>query len=255
MDHEGRSAVSEQDRVLLDEPRLVVETGLAARVANIVEPALRDLGLRLVRVKISAMNGSTVQIMAERPDGSMAVSDCEAASVALSPLLDIEDLFAQAYQLELSSAGIDRPLVRPSDFTRAVGHEARVELLTPLDRRKRFRGWIVGLVGEGRDARLALRLIDVGADEEADVALPLRDLGEARLTLTEALIREALRADKAARSQVADVESEAKPDAPAPLRRGPGRFAQQRERKLNQIRSASPTGKPPKPRGPPRTRG
>src|SRR5579863_7711751 len=108
----------------LDEPRLLGENGTARRVGAIVAPVLRDLGLRLVRVKISAAEGSTVQIMAERPDGSMTVEDCEQASVALSSVLDLEDPISQAYRLEISSPGIDRPLVRVSDFERAVGHEA-----------------------------------------------------------------------------------------------------------------------------------
>src|SRR5579862_1206094 len=99
----------------LDEPRLIVENGLARRVGAIVEPTLRDLGLRLVRVKISAAQGMTVQIMAERADGSMTVDDCEQASLALSPLLDVEEPLNRAYRLEISSPGIDRPLVRVSD--------------------------------------------------------------------------------------------------------------------------------------------
>ena len=107
---------------LLDEPRLIVETGVAARVATIAAPVLRDLDLRLVRVKISSTDGTTVQIMAEHPDGTMNVSDCEAASMALSPVLDVEDPVTQAYRLEMSSPGIDRPLVRLSDFSRATGH-------------------------------------------------------------------------------------------------------------------------------------
>jgi ribosome maturation factor RimP len=102
----------------LNEPRLVTETGVAARVGTIVDPVLRDIGYRLVRVKISAQNGCTVQIMAERPDGSMTVEDCEAVSRAVSPALDVDDPLDRAYHLEISSPGIDRPLVRVSDFAR-----------------------------------------------------------------------------------------------------------------------------------------
>ena len=233
---------------LLDEPRLVAETGLAARIAHVIGPALRDLGLRLVRVRLSSMNGATLQIMAERADGTMSVGDCEAASVIVSPLIDVENLIGHAYHLELSSPGIDRPLVRPSDFLRAVGHEARIELTTPIDGRKRFRGWIQGLAGEGAEASLKLRRIDAGADDEADVALPLKLLSEARLVLTEALIRDALRADKEARGQVAPQETEA--DAP---RRGPGRFARD-ERKAAPVRTAPPK-RSGKQAGKPRSRG
>src|SRR5277367_2587812 len=112
----------------LDEPRLLRDRGDARRIGAIVAPVLRDLGLRLVRVKISAAEGSTVQIMAERPDGSMTVEDCEQASIAVSPVLDLEDPMSHAYRLEVSSPGIDRPLVRVSDFQRALGHEARIEM-------------------------------------------------------------------------------------------------------------------------------
>src|SRR5215203_5453898 len=127
-----------------DERRLLIETGVAARVAAIVEPALADLGFRLVRVKVSGLNGCTVQIMAERPDGTMTVEDCEAVSRAISPILDLDDPVGIAYHLEVSSPGIDRPLVRVSDFTRWAGHEAKVELAVPMDGRKRFRG-IIGV--------------------------------------------------------------------------------------------------------------
>ncbi len=205
---------------LLDEPRLVEETGVAARVARIATPVLRDIGYRLVRVRISSAAGTTLQIMAERPDGTMNVADCELASTMLSPVLDLEEPLSQAYHLEMSSPGIDRPLVRVSDFVRAIGHEARLELAVMLDGRKRFRGWIEGVDGQGRDAVLRLRRVDAKADEEADVALPLRDLDEARLVLTEALIRESLKAAKAAGEEPAPEENA--PEAP---RRGPGRFA------------------------------
>ncbi len=111
-----------------DEPRIVTERGTEARIANIVEPAIRGLGYRLVRVKLSAMNGTTLQIMAERPDGTMTVDDCETVSRDLSPLLDVEDPIDRDYHLEVSSPGIDRPLVRRSDFETWGGHLAKIEL-------------------------------------------------------------------------------------------------------------------------------
>ena len=131
----------EQDEAL-DEPRLIVDSGVAARVGAVVEPALHDLGYRLVRVRVSGNNGCTVQIMAERPDGSMTVDDCEAVSRAVSPALDVDDPVGRAYHLEISSPGIDRPLVRSSDFSRWAGHEAKIEMAVPADGRKRFRGVI-----------------------------------------------------------------------------------------------------------------
>jgi len=239
------SPVAGVDLALLDEPRLTQETGVAARVATIAIPVLRDLGMRLVRVKVSGMNGMTVQIMAERPDGSMNVQDCEEASMALSPVLDIEEPITAAYHLEMSSPGIDRPLVRVSDFARAIGHEARLEMAVMVEDRKRFRGWIEGVEGEGREAMLKLRRMDAGADEEADVQIPLRDISEARLVLTEALIRESLKAGKLAESQPQEEDGEE--GAP---RRGPGRFRRDKPQPVRPPGAArkSPSGKPA-PRG------
>jgi ribosome maturation factor RimP len=130
-----------------DEPRLITEPGRAARVAALVEPVLAALGYRLVRIRISAYAGCTVQIMAERPDGTMSIEDCEAASRALSPVLDIADPIESAYRLEISSPGIDRPLVRRSDFDRYAGHVAQVEMQAPVDGRRRFRGELIGAQG------------------------------------------------------------------------------------------------------------
>src|SRR5207302_10445353 len=106
------------DLPALSEPRLIVEQGMAARLATIAGPVLADLGFRLVRVRISGLSGCTIQIMAERADGTMTIEDCEAVSRALSPAFDVADPVAQAYRLEVSSPGIDRPLVRRSDFGR-----------------------------------------------------------------------------------------------------------------------------------------
>ena len=115
-----------------NEPRLIVEPGLPARVAAIVEPVIEQLGYRLVRVRVSGAEGCTVQIMAERPDGSMTVEDCESISRALSPVFDVADPIDQAYRLEISSPGIDRPLVRKSDFERYAGHLAKIETAMPV---------------------------------------------------------------------------------------------------------------------------
>lgn len=228
------------------EPRFLTETGLAARVATIADEALASLGLRLVRVKIMAGTGKgapqIVQIMAERPDGTMSVEDCEEASRAISPVLDVEDPVPGLYNLEISSPGIDRPLVRPSDFERWIGHEAKIELRNPLEGRKRFRGIIRGLEGEAA----LIELPDQGEDgdeHEVVASLALDDIGEARLVLTDDLIRESLRRAKRAEESDGeeggdDVEAaapDAKPDAPktwskpkprpAKPARGPGRFA------------------------------
>jgi ribosome maturation factor RimP len=162
--------------------RIARETGPAAVVARLIEPVLDEMGFRLVRVRLTA---STLQIMAERPDGTFSIDDCEAVSRAISPLIDIEDPVPQSYNLEVSSPGIDRPLVRPEDFARWVGHEAKIELVKPLDGRKRFRGIIAGVSGD--DVRLTLPPEKSGAGA-VPVALPFAGIGDAKLVLTDALI-------------------------------------------------------------------
>lgn len=207
----------------LDEPRLVTETGVDARVAAIVAPTLTDLGFRLVRVKISGRDGCTLQIMAERADGTFTVEDCEAASKAISPVLDVEDPIDRAYHLELSSPGIDRPLVRVSDFARWAGHLAKVEMEVPVEGRKRFKGVLEGVEGE----LALLRRDDPAKGEDARAKLPIRDVGEARLILTDELIREALRRAKAAGRALDEdddgVGDDATNDKPADAKAGRGR--------------------------------
>ena len=185
----------------LDEPRLIEDAGQALRVGCIAEPVLLDLGLRLVRAKIFAAAGLTVQIMAERPDGVMTIDDCERASMALSPVFDVEEIMSQPWRLEISSPGIDRPLVRRSDFERALGQEARIEMAAAINGRKRFRGRIEA-ISSGHDG-LAARLIVIADNKsESCVDLPIRAMVEARLVLTEDLIRSALRREKAALKEV-----------------------------------------------------
>jgi ribosome maturation factor RimP len=181
----------------IDEPRLIVEPGLPARVAAIIEPVLHQLGFRLVRVRVSGAEGCTVQIMAERPDGSMTVEDCEDVSRAVSPVLDVADPIERAYRLEISSPGIDRPLVRKSDFDRYAGHLVRIEMSMPVEGRKRFRGRLDGTEGEA--ARLVRE--DAGEGEDPQVLLPIEDMGEAKLVLTDELVTEALRREKAAKRE------------------------------------------------------
>jgi ribosome maturation factor RimP len=175
-----------------DEPRLITEPGRAARVAALAEPVLAALGYRLVRILISGFAGCTVQIMAERPDGTMSIEDCEAASRALSPVLDVADPIESAYRLEISSPGIDRPLVRRSDFDRYAGHVAQVEMQAPIDGRKRFRGELLGT--EGAFARI--RRADGAENANSEVVLPIDDMMEAKLVLTDALISQSLRKSK-----------------------------------------------------------
>ncbi|WP_421980975.1 ribosome maturation factor RimP [Roseibium sp.] len=193
------------------EPRIVTEQGLDARVAAIVEPVIEDLGYRLVRTKISAANGCTLQIMAERPDGTMTVEDCETISRTVSPALDVEDPINRAYHLEVSSPGIDRPLVRAGDFDRWAGHELKVDMAVMLEGRKRFRGTLLGT----DNGHAKLRLPDMPAGENDTVSLPLDNIGEAKLVLTDDLITAALQAEKAAlaaRSQEEDLTQDNAPN-------------------------------------------
>jgi ribosome maturation factor RimP len=208
------------------EPRLIGEQGIAARVAAISEPVLAGIGYRLVRVKISGLDGCTVQVMAERPDGTMTVEDCEAVSRALSPVLDVADPIDRPYRLEVSSPGMDRPLVRRSDFARFAGHRIKVEMATAINRRRRFRGVLLGM----EDDAARLRRDDAVPGEADEVLLPIEEMAEAKLVLTDELIAESLRrgkaAERAARRQRAQNRdrgaedrqtSEARPRQPTPV--------------------------------------
>ena len=177
------------------EPRLITEPGRAARVAALAEPVLAGLGYRLVRVRITGFAGCTVQIMAERPDGTMTIEDCELASRALSPVFDVADPVEGSYRLEISSPGIDRPLVRRSDFDRYAGHIAQIEMQVPIEGRRRFRGELTGT--EGEYARIR-------CDAASDTLLRIDDIMEAKLMLTDALISEALRKSKQNQSKETD---------------------------------------------------
>ncbi|MEQ8823570.1 MAG: ribosome maturation factor RimP [Filomicrobium sp.] len=180
--------------------RFVRETGLAAALAELVEPVLEHLGFRLVRAKVEGRDELTVQIMAERPDGTISVGDCESISRELSPILDVHDLVPGAYRLEISSPGIDRPLVRASDFEDWSGYEAKIELTELVDGRKRFRGRLEGY--EDGEIRLEVDLKDVGLTV---LGLPLDLIKDAKLVLNDELIREALaRAKKDKRNSASD---------------------------------------------------
>jgi ribosome maturation factor RimP len=173
------------------EARFYREKGLAAEIVRIGEPVIEGLGFRLVRVQISGQDGQTVQIMAERPDGTMTIEDCETLSRDLSAVLDTIDPVRGAYRLEVSSPGIDRPLVRPSDFEDWAGHEARIELSEAVSGRKRWRGIIEGL--EDGEVRMVCEIEGMGRQT---VGFPLALVAEGKLVLTDELVREALRSAK-----------------------------------------------------------
>lgn len=182
-----------------NEPRLVTETGLDARIATIIEPVLEAMDMRLVRVRLSGQNGLTLQIMVERGDGSMTVEDCEAVSRALSPVLDVEDPVDKTYHLEISSPGIDRSLVRKSDFENWQGHLVRCDASVLINGRKRFRGFIRDVT----EAGFAVERDQPVYGEDNRVEIPFSALAEAKLVLTDELVRQSLRADKAAKAAIA----------------------------------------------------
>jgi ribosome maturation factor RimP len=206
-----------RDSAGIDEPRLIVEPGIAARVAIVAEPVLTGLGYRLVRVRVMAQAGCTVQIMAERPDGTMTVEDCETVSRALSPVLDVADPIDRAYRLEISSPGIDRPLVRRSDFDRYAGHLVKIEMEVPLDGRKRFRGKLLGTQnaepGDAPGDAAKIHRDDAAEGEPAEVLLTIEHMGDARLVLTDELVTQALRREKAAEREMREARKQERRDA------------------------------------------
>jgi ribosome maturation factor RimP len=154
--------------------------GLEARVADAILPSLRQMGYELVRVQVSGKERPVVQIMADRADGTpFLVEDCEAISHAIGAVLDVEDPIRGEWMLEVSSAGIDRPLTRVKDWNRYAGHVATVELVVPQDGRRRFKGIALGADAEA--ARLRL-------EDGAEVALPRGNIRKAKLVLTDELI-------------------------------------------------------------------
>jgi len=155
-------------------------TSLEARLAAIVAPTLEGMGYELVRVAVLGRDRPTVQVMADRADGSQInVADCETISHTLSAVLDVEDPIPGAWSLEISSAGIDRPLTRPKDWNRFSGHVARAETIAPIDGRRRFSGIVLG--ADHSAARIRL-------DDGSEIVLPLTAIRRAKLVLTDALI-------------------------------------------------------------------
>ncbi|WEK04100.1 MAG: ribosome maturation factor RimP [Candidatus Devosia phytovorans] len=171
----------------LTEPRYIKETGLEARIARIVEPVANGLGFSLVRIKVTQENGCTLQIMAEDEHGRFTIVNCEALSKDLSPVLDVEDPIDREYHLEVSSPGIDRPLVRRRDFATHIGHEVKIELSDMINGRKRFRGFIKAV----EDDAFILTLPDAPGGTDPDHRLLFSTIGEAKLVMTDALMEKA----------------------------------------------------------------
>lgn len=167
---------------------LIAKTAIDRRLAEIITPVIEDLGFELVRVRLQGGKTNTLQIMADRPEGGINVDDCAEISVAVSATLDVEDPLEDAYHLEVSSPGIDRPLTRIKDFATFEGYEAKLETNQPIDGRKRFKGVLAGVEGDEV-------LVNI---EEGTIGLNFDWLSDAKLVLTDELIREMLRQKKEA---------------------------------------------------------
>ena len=166
---------------------LVARAPIDRRLAEILRPVVEGMGFDLVRVRLMGGRTPTLQIMAERPDGGIEVEDCANISTAVSALLDVEDPIEEGYTLEVSSPGIDRPLTRLSDFDAWEGYDARLETAEPIDGRRRFKGTLSGT----QDGEILLEIA------EGVIGLDFDWLSEARLVMSDALIRDMLKAGKA----------------------------------------------------------
>ena len=193
-----------------DDSRFLTARGLALNIAELIEGPIEALGFRLVRVHILGGKEQTLQVMAERPDGTMNVAGCETISRQLSPLLDAHDPVPGAYRLEVSSPGIDRPLVRPDDFESWSGYAARIEMNTLIDGRRRFKGRLEGC--EDGEVRIE---VDLGKDGVQVLGLPFELIHEARLVLTDDLIRESLRRAKVSGAALDETVTDVTEDPPS----------------------------------------
>ncbi|MAX73441.1 MAG: ribosome maturation factor RimP [Alterinioella nitratireducens] len=185
---------------------LIAKTAIDKRLAEIVTPVIEGLGFELVRLRLMSGKTKTLQIMAERPDGSIDVDDCGQISTAVSALMDVEDPIEDNYALEVSSPGIDRPLTRLKDFDTWQGYEAKLETTELIDGRRRFKGELAGVEGD----EVLVNLPEGG--ETVTVGLQFDWLSDAKLVLTEDLISEMLRQRKAAglidETQFDEIETE-----------------------------------------------
>jgi len=186
---------------------LIAKTAIDRRLAEIIAPVIEDLGFELVRIRLQGGKTATLQIMADRPEGGINVDDCADISTAVSAVLDVEDPLEDAYHLEVSSPGIDRPLTRLKDFATFEGYEARLETNQPIDGRKRFKGVLAGIErGEGGDEVL-LNIEEAGGVHT--IGLNFDWLSDAKLVLTDELIAEMLRQKKDAGVQIDNLDETA----------------------------------------------
>ncbi|MFY0624000.1 MAG: ribosome maturation factor RimP [Pelagimonas sp.] len=188
---------------------LIAKSAMDQRLAEIIDPIVSDMGFDLVRLRLMGGNTPTLQIMAERPTGGIEVDDCADISNAISAVLDVEDPILDAYVLEVSSPGVDRPLTRLKDFATYEGYEAKVETQDLIDGRKRFRGILAGVEGN----EVLINLAD--GEETVTVGLQIDWLAEAKLVMTDDLIKEMLRARKDAavdETKFDEIETDASQD-------------------------------------------
>ena len=173
---------------------LIAKAAIDRRLAEIITPVIEDMGFELVRVRLMSGKSTTLQIMADKPDGGIEVDDCAEISQAVGAVLDVEDPILDEYTLEVSSPGIDRPLTRLKDFEAFEGYEAKIETSDMIDGRRRFKGELAGV----EDDEV---LINVA---EGTIGLKFDWLSDAKLVLTDGLIKEMLRQRKASGAIGAD---------------------------------------------------
>ena len=179
--------MSSLSRVL--DTHLVAGSGQPRRIFELIHASANAANFELVRIRYGLHDGHTLQIMAERPDGSMNVAGCEELSNLMSAILDVEDPITGEYNLEVSSPGIDRPLTRPKDFERWAGFEAKIELSDAIEGRKRFRGNLQGF----EDGEVLIEYQAEGQSETQIIGLDFRTIAEAKLVMSDDLINESLK--------------------------------------------------------------
>ncbi|CDO59853.1 FIG000325: clustered with transcription termination protein NusA [Candidatus Phaeomarinobacter ectocarpi] len=185
---------------------LKAKTPAEERIEGIIAPLVESLGYEIVRIRVIGSGTPTLQIMAEKADGTMPIEGCEEVSRAVSAALDVDDPISGKYTLEVSSAGIDRPLTREKDFETWAGHLAKVELQVPIDGRKRFRGLLDGFATDENEIRIAVEI--EGFSEPQVVGLPFGDVHDAKLVLTDALIKQSQKSGGASPKPSAPTELE-----------------------------------------------
>lgn len=199
----SRKPDDDEDLAILD-THLVAPHGVPRKVFELLRPSAEGIGFEIVRIRFGLQDGHTLQIMAERADGSMSVEDCEELSRTLSAVLDVEDPIPGEYNLEISSPGIDRPLTRPKDFERWKGFDVKIELAEPIEGRKRFRGMLQGVEG----GEVLVECDIEGYSEPQVLGLPFEKLSEAKLVMSDDLIRESLKRQGRAEDASEDAPSD-----------------------------------------------